>query len=195
MIGVWLEQKDADRAKQILARAEAAVQDVPSTFYVIQAGMCIEQGILDLAHVWLDRAIEKATPDVPVFMLIGEMLVMLGASEMGHEYLERAIQAKQSVGLAYLLRGILCAKDDDLETAERYWNEAEKVARKERDSELEERVQFTRMMFSTPQGLLSLLLNNPRLLDQEGPFGGMPFPFPGFFEEEEEDDDDDEFFI
>jgi len=154
--------------------------------------MCVEQDIPDLARVWLDQAIEKATPDVPVFMLIGEMLVMLGASEMGHEYLERAIQAKQSVGLAYLLRGILCAKDGDLETAERYWDEAEKVARKERDSELKERVQLTRMMFSMPQGLLNLLLNNPRLLDQGGPFGGMPFPFPGFFDDEE---DDDEFFI
>jgi hypothetical protein len=45
-------------------------------------------------------------------------------------------------------------------------------------------------MFSGPQGLFRLLLNNPHLLDQIDPCGGGIFP--GFFDDDDDDYDDDE---
>ena len=194
LIAIWARQGDIERAKQVMAEAEAAVQTIPFVFYVAQAGLCIHADWLDLARTWLDRAIEEAADGDHVYTAIGEMAVMVGAVEIGDEYLERAIEAGQDVGQVHLLRGVLSARGGDMDTAHRHWKEAEKVARKERDRTLQEGVEAARMVFGMPPSLRSIMLSDPSLLDQGGPLGRLPFPFLGFLDDEDEDDDDDGFF-
>jgi hypothetical protein len=132
----------------------------------------------------LERAVEKAPGDAPIFAAIGEMAVMTGALEIGREYLERAIEADQEPGQMHLMLGIVSAKEGDRQMAERHWKEAEKIARRDRDRNLQQRVETARVVFTAPPGLADLMM---RL--GEGPFGGPRFPdFP-------DDEYDDDFFF
>jgi tetratricopeptide (TPR) repeat protein len=186
IINAWIWQGDADRAWAAMSQAEATIETIPFAFYIMQASHCIESDYDELVYPWLERAVEKAPPGEPVFTAVGEMAVMAGASEIAREYLERAVEARQEIGQAYLMLGILSATaDHDLDAANRYWNRAERVARKERDAELDERIDMARAMFSAPFGLFDLLMRAPFLppgIDLDG------FPFD-FFDEEDDDDD------
>ena len=84
-----------------------------------------------------------------------------------------------------ILGFLSAAVDSDLDTANRMWNKATKVARMEGDTELLERIEIARSVFSAPRGLFNLL-------------GGMPFStgcsdlddfyLDDFFDEDDDDD-------
>jgi tetratricopeptide (TPR) repeat protein len=186
MIHAWFDVDRPDRAWEMLENAETAVEVVPYEFYLAQASYCIAEYIEDVVRPWLERAIEKAPLGVPILVVIGEMAVMEGASEIGQEYLERAILIDQEPGQAYLMLGILAAREGENKAADQYWKQAEKIAHTTHDEDLKRRVQEARLLFSGPPGLMRLLS-----AFGEGPFGDVPFP--DFFEDEF-DTDDDEFF-
>jgi tetratricopeptide (TPR) repeat protein len=165
IIHAWLDRGDADRAWQVMTQAEAANETIPFTFYIVQAAYCIESDDDDLAHPWLERAVDKAPPSEPILAIIGEMAMTLGALTIAREYLGRAVKAGQGSGQAYMMLGVLSViTDNDFKTADRYWYEAERIARRERDPDLRERIELARVLFSAPPGLLDLL------------GGGLPYP-------------------
>jgi len=199
VIGIWLEQGDADQAWKAMAQAEAAMDVIPFEFYIYQAAHCIELRHSDLAHPWLVRALEKAPPDQPVLMMIGEMAVMMGDPDIGGVYLWRAIQADQAPGQAYLILGILAAKDGNLREARKHWREAEKIARRTHDAALDRRIALARSVFGGPQGLMELLRRHPSLLEDIDPFAGLPLDSWTKDDEldlfDDDQDDDDGFFF
>jgi len=179
IIHAWLDVGKPDQAWEVMGKAEAAIEMIPCEFYINQAYYCIHRSS-DLARPWLERAVEKAPPDEPVFMAIGEMAVTARAWELAREYLERAIAAGQMLGQAHLMLGIVDTQEGMRRAAESHWSEAERIARQERDGELLERVQMTRLLFSGPPGLASLLMQ----------LGGGPFgpALPDFYDDEGDDD-------
>ena len=184
ILQAWLDREDPERAREVMAQAEAAIEDVPFAFYMSQAALCLESDDEELARPWLERAVEKAPPGEPVLALIGEMAMMAHAPSIAREYLERAVEAGQGSGQAHLILGLLAVlAENDLETANKHWRRTERIARKEGDEELMERLQLARAFFSAPPGLLDLL--------REGPFfpGGVDLDDLGFFDEDVDDDD------
>jgi tetratricopeptide (TPR) repeat protein len=189
IIHAWLDVDQPDQAWETVAKAETAVETIPHVFYIHQAYYCIDRES-DLARPWLARAVEKAPPDEPVLMVIGEMAVTARAWGIAREYLEQAVAAGQVVGQAHVMLGIVEAQEGDLGAAKKHWAEAERIARREGDQDLLERAQMARMLFSGPPGLASLMMS----------LGGDPFDpsFPGFYDEDDrfffdEDDGDDDF--
>jgi tetratricopeptide (TPR) repeat protein len=184
ILQAWLDQEDPERAREVMTQAEAAIEDVPFSFYMSQAALCLESDDEELARPWLERAVEKAPPGEPVLALIGEMAMMAHAPAIAREYLERAVEAGQGSGQAHLTLGVLAVlTENDLKTANRHWRRAERIAHKEGDAELMERLQVTRALLSAPPGLLDLL--------RGGPFfpGGVDLDDLDFFDEDVDDDD------
>ncbi|MFQ5616429.1 MAG: tetratricopeptide repeat protein [Anaerolineales bacterium] len=183
IIHAWLDAKNPDQAWQVMAQAESHIPSIPHDFYQTQAAYCLELNRSDWARPWLKRAVETAPPGANVLVKIGEMAVMLDAHEIAKEYLDRAIKAGQYPGQAYLMLGIMHAKQNDLKTAEKHWSEAEKIAHKNRDNELTERIEIARTIFTGPQGFFDLLMRGL------GPPGFNPFEdFDPFGNEDEYDD-------
>ena len=162
ILQAWLDQEDPERAQEVMAQAEAAIEDISFSFYMSLAALCLESEYEELARPWLERAVEKAPPGEPVLAAIGEMAMMAQAPIIAREYLERAIEAGQSSGQAYLILGLLAVlAEDDLKTARKHWRQAERIARKEGDGDLTERIEIARAYFSTPPGFLELLRGAP----------------------------------
>lgn len=172
LLQAWLDQENTERAREVLAEVEAAVEDIPFAFYMSQATRCLESEEEELARPWLERAVEKAPPGEPVLMMIGEMAMMAQAPTIAREYLERAIEAGQQVGHAQLILGIMAMlADNDLRTAKKHWRQAERIARREGDEELMHRIEITRALFTAPPGLLQMLGDAPFFLDDFDPSG------------------------
>jgi tetratricopeptide (TPR) repeat protein len=188
IIHAWLDVGEPDRAWEMMGKAEAAVEAIPYEFYITQATYCVQQDG-DLARRWLECAIEKAPPGEPVLMVIGEMAVAARAWEIAREYLERAVATGQYEGQAHLMLGVVDAQEGNLRAAEKHWDEAERIARRERDRDLLERAQMARLLFSMPPGLASLLMSLG---------GSSDSSFPDFYDDEDDDffgeDDDDDYF-
>jgi len=191
IIHAWFDVDDPDKAWDTLERAEAAIENLPYEFYLAQVSYCITDYEDEIVRPWLERAVEKAPADAPVLAAIGEMAVMTGALEIGREYLERAIEADQEPGQMNLMLGILSSKEGDNQAAERYWKEAERIAHRDRDRNLQQRVETARVVFTAPPGLADLMMRLGR-----GPFGAGPFlDFPDDEYDDDDDDDDDDFFF
>ncbi|MEE8389578.1 MAG: tetratricopeptide repeat protein [Anaerolineae bacterium] len=182
IIHAWLDMDEPDQAWNMMGKAEATIDVIPYQFYLSQASYCIADYQSKVVRPWLERAVEKAPPDVPIFLIIGEMTATTNHSKISQEYLEQAIAIGQEPGHAHLLLGVIAAQENDRKTANKHWKEAERIARRTRDAELEERVQMTRLSFSGPPGLMNLLMELGA-----GSVGG--FPFPDFFDDEYDDDD------
>lgn len=182
IIHAWLDVDRPEQAWEVMERAEAAIDAVPYAFYVNQAYYCIRRSS-DLARPWLARAVEKAPPGEPVLEMIGEMAVSVQAWDIAREYLEQAVAVGQEAGQAHLMLGVVAIQENDRRTADEQWREAERVAHQERDKELLERVHMTRIWFSMPPELASLMMR----------MGGGPFSDSyadeDFFYDEDEDDD------
>jgi len=182
LLEAWIQQGDVERAREVMAQAEAATEDIPFPFYISQATLCLESKYEELARPWLERAVEKAPPGEPILAAIGEMAMMAQAPIIAREYLERAIEAEQTSGQAYLILGLLAVlADDDLKTAKKHWHQAERIARKERDGDLQERIEIARAYFSMPPGFLDLL--------RDAPFFPEGLDLDDFFDEDVDDDD------
>jgi hypothetical protein len=98
----------------------------------------------------VERAVAKSAPGEPVLVEVGEMATMAGAFDLAEKYLGQALAVNQESGQANLMLGIVAAKQEDLKTAEKRWRTAEKLARQSRDSDLLERVQRARKVYTGP---------------------------------------------
>ncbi|MCB8942245.1 MAG: tetratricopeptide repeat protein [Ardenticatenaceae bacterium] len=186
----WLMLDEDEKAWQALAQAEQAMPGLSATFYLTIAGKCFVADDAKQGQPWLERAVQKATLDEPVFIMIGEMLTLLCPQhyELIEGYLQQAVKANQMPGHAYLLMGILAMHQRDERQAKSHWKTAEKIARRERDQVLLERIQEAKAMFSSPfGGLLSRMMGG----------GGSPLDMlrmMQMLEEMDEDNDEEDLF-
>jgi tetratricopeptide (TPR) repeat protein len=194
VLKAWLEMEEPEEAEKVYARMQTAVSQIPYQFFMHLVAHCLEYGASDIIEPWLERAIAAAPPTENILVIIGELLMFIGDPEMARRYLERAIEAGQNPAEAYFNLGMVAMRLGDRKLADKHWDQASRLARKERNHELLERIQEAKDMFDGPLGmLLSMgeqggmpsLLELTRLL--EGEMGDM-------WEDEEWEDDDDGYF-
>jgi len=161
IISTWLLADEPGRAWDVVTQAEGVEGSLPFQFFIHRAAFCIEHLGQEQARPWLERAVERAPADQPVFMIIGEMAVVNGAGDIAREFLERAIERGQHPGQAHMMLGLLAAMEGDLRDANREWNRALGIARRAGDVELQTRVEYSRAIFSMPAGMRDALLANP----------------------------------
>jgi tetratricopeptide (TPR) repeat protein len=176
IIRAWFDVGHPDEAWRVMSRAEAALETVPYEFYVSQASYCMDY-VDEAVPLWLERAVEKAPPGAPVLTMIGEMAVINRAFDLAREYLERAIASGQQPGQAHLMMGIVALQEGNSAKAEMHWSDALKIARRDHDEELMERVENARFAFHAPPDLLDLI-------NRFGPEPFMDDPFPDFLDDE-----------
>lgn len=187
----YVEADDEAEAWRRANQAEESMGVIPALFYIKVGGYCLANGRPAWAQKWLDKAEAVATKDEPVLVTIGELVLMIpSAAAICEPYLHRAIQAGQEPGQANLVLGILAVKRGDQKAADKYWREARKIARRDKDEALLNAIEQAEMIYRSPLGgLFSRILGgnlDPRLLEQM-----LPDLLGGAFEE---DEDDDEFF-
>ena len=178
VVHAWIDVDEPECAWEMTQEAESTIENIPYEFYFAQAYYCCASQHEAHAQLWLERAIELAPPDVPIFALIGEMAISTEAWSIAKLYLERAIAQEQMLGHTHLLLGILAIQEGDRNAANRYWKKAERIARQESDEELLERIEMTRLYYSGPAGLGRLLMRMGYRMDALG------------FDDDEDDDDD-----
>ena len=191
VLRAWLELEEPEEAERVLAQMETAISQVPYQFHMGLAIHCLMVGLADLAQPWLERAIAGAPPSENILVHIGEILMFTGNSELAEEYLQKAIAAGQEPGHAYLALGMVAIQQGKRDQAEKRWRAAEKLARKQKDRELLDRIEEARMIFSGPLGALFSIMgdNAPNLLELTQLMAG------GIDDEwDEEDWDEDGFF-
>ncbi len=176
IIQAWFDLDEPDEAWSVLEQAETVVDFIPYEFYLAQAHYCIREYVIEVVRPWIERAIEHAPPEAPIYIIIGEMAASAGEVDIGQEYLSQALKINQQPGQAHLLLGILSSIDGDIEKARRHWKQAERIARRNRDTSLEERIEHARILFSAPPGLLDMIL-------RMGPGGPLPLDL---YEDDEE---------
>jgi len=153
IIRAWFGVGEPDWAWDVMEQAEAAVDRIPYSFYLNQASYGIRDYPPEVIRPWLERTIEAAPSDEGILVIIGDMALSADALEIAQEYLERAIEADQKPGNAYLALGMVAARAGDDRTAKRHWRKAARIARRERDRDLKERVRIVRSLFNAPPDL------------------------------------------
>ncbi|MEA3377866.1 MAG: hypothetical protein U9R72_16885 [Chloroflexota bacterium] len=99
------------------------------------------------------------------------------AFDLARRYLGRAIESDQRPGDAHLMLGIVALEEGNTARAEMHWSDALRIARRDNDQELMERVEHARFMFHTPPDLLDVI-------DRFGPELFMDDPFLDFVDDE-----------
>lgn len=159
ILRVWLQNEELDCAWQVLEEAEENVSRIPGKFYISQVEFCLDRLDFDFesVHPLLKRAEEHASPDYPILAEIGELAINHEALEIGKEYLDRAVKQRQHLGRTYLNMGIYYAAIGNFREAERYWNRAEKIARRERNSNLLDKINFIGYVYLEPNGVRQVI--------------------------------------
>ncbi|MFO7679495.1 MAG: tetratricopeptide repeat protein [Chloroflexota bacterium] len=194
VLRAWLEMEEPEEAEQMFARMQTAVSYIPYQFYMNLVVHCLEYGATDLIEPWLERAVAAAPPAENILLMIGEMLMFIGDPEMARRYLERAIEVGQQPAEAYFTLGMVAMRQGNRKLADQHWQQASRLARRERNQELLERIREAKDMFDSPLGML---------LSMSGQ-GDMPSLFEltrmlaedlgGEWEDDEWEDDDDGYF-
>ena len=153
---------------------------IPTDFYVSEGCHALKHERKEQAQRWLERAIQKATPEDNVLVMIGEQAMHVDAP-LAMEYLHKALDARQNPGLAHLLLGILEDRQDNSRASKKHFAEAERIARQTKDEELAMRVKIARNPFA---GIGGGFLQ--RLMEMGGPEA-----LAGLLEEFEEEFNDD----
>lgn len=172
----WFIASDFQAGWQTMLEAEKNIPNLGTTFYAAIAQSCAQNHHLDIAQQWIDRAIEKAPPDEPTYIILGEILSFQpGGEALAQTYLKKALEIGQSVGQAHLLLGLLAARSGEKREAENEWKTAEKIARQTGDKALAERVRQARALFTNPFGFLGRRM---------GGMPGLPDFLADIFDEE-----------
>jgi tetratricopeptide (TPR) repeat protein len=158
IIGILLRLGRDERAWEALLQSEARLDRIPAGFYVAMAENLLKDRRKPQAERWLQRAAEKAAPGEPVLLMIGEMAMDLDA-DLARQYLERAVAAEQEPGQAHLLLGILEENQGNARSSKKHLAEADRIARRTNDSELQERIDAARMMAGGPLAFMERLMN------------------------------------
>jgi tetratricopeptide (TPR) repeat protein len=196
LLHIWISYDNNDKAWEVMTQAEAAIPNMPFQTYLIPAIYCLEIGRVDLARPWLEHVIARSpVEDYPLYT-VGQLLALTPAQDLAKEYLERAIAAGQQAGMAYAALATIAVRQQNLEEAEQYLAQAERIARQSHNPELRQQIDAVRAMMTMPPGMLDFMLNNPNLFGAGGPFGDGPFPnmFGGggmdFLDDDEFDDEE-----
>ena len=180
IIQFWLGEKEEQRAWDVTALAEARDEKVPTNFYVAMAENLLNTRRKTQALPWLQRAVEKALPGEFVLVMIAEMALDIDQL-LAKEYLLKALAAKQMPGHVNLLLGVVEYRLENKRAGNKYFSEAERIARQTGDDDLAHKIQFSRLVADGgPGALLQQLMkgDNKDLLEM----------FLNDFDEEFEDD-------
>lgn len=194
IIHVWLDERQPERAWDIMRRAEAAITGIPYAFYLSQAVYAMEVEI-KMGPPWLDRAVEVTPPAEEPLAKIGQFLALSPFFDIAQDYLERAFAAGQDVVNTCGALAMLALRRGDSQAARRYVRDAEKAARKSKDPKAQQYIAGIRDLLNIPPELLNMMLQGMASGLLGGP-GGLPFPglFGDDFDDDEEWDDDNDFF-
>ncbi|MBN2045108.1 MAG: tetratricopeptide repeat protein [Anaerolineales bacterium] len=162
----WIKMNNSEQAWETIRQLEMQDESIPGEFYLEQALKWREENNLEEANSWIARSIEKAEPDEPAFCWIGERLLDYD-NDLARQYLEKAIAANQLPGQAHLMLARLEDKLGNAKESKKHLNEAARIARKTRDSELADKVELARMMADGPQAFLERMLEmgGPQMVD------------------------------
>ena len=181
IIGAWLADLNEDAAWDLMDRVEERFDDIPLSFYITLGGFCIELNQPEMARKWFDEAIEKAPPEDPPLIVIGDLLIQNQAFDLAREYLQQAADQELAPGYAHASLGILDMIAEDGRGARGHWRKARRIARKNHDDALLEHVQKIRRLFSLPPYLRDLVMSGVQLpfdlLDQGEEFFDDEFGF------------------
>ncbi len=161
----WYRIGDFEAGWQTLLEAEKNIPNLDTPFYAQMAQNSLENQEQTLAQQWIDRAIERASPDTPVYIILGQALeVVKGGETLARTYLQKAIEIGQEVGQAHLLLALLAGRLGDRREMEKEFKTAEKIARQTKDSALAERIRQARNFLSNPFAFLARHFGNGRNL-------------------------------
>jgi tetratricopeptide (TPR) repeat protein len=194
LIHVWLDERDPERAGEVLRQAETAIKDIPVEFYLAQAIYAMEVDVA-MGPPWLDRAIEVSPPADEPLAKVGQLLALSTFTDVAQTYLERAIAAGQEVVHCWTSLAMLALRRGDSQAARGYVRDAEKAARKSRNPEDQQQIKMIRELFDIPPEVLNMMIHGLGSGMLGGP-EGMPL-LPDLiddFDDDEEWDDDDDFF-
>jgi tetratricopeptide (TPR) repeat protein len=194
LIHVWLDERDPERAGEVLRQAETAIKDIPVEFYLAQAIYAMEVDVA-MGPPWLDRAIEVSPPADEPLAKVGQLLALSTFTDVAQTYLERAIAAGQEVVHCWTSLAMLALRRGDSQAARGYVRDAEKAARKSRNPEDQQQIKMIRELFNIPPEVLNMMIHGLGSGMLGGP-EGMPL-LPDLiddFDDDEEWDDDDDFF-
>jgi tetratricopeptide (TPR) repeat protein len=156
IICAWLDVGDTDQAWRAMGHAEATIDTIPYEFYISQASYCMDH-LDEAVPTWLERAVEKAPAGAPVLLKIGRMALVNEALDMAQGYLERALESGQEPGEAHLMLGTIAFRKGNTGRADVHWRDALKIARRNGDQDLEERVEDARLILHAPPDLMDLM--------------------------------------
>lgn len=156
-----------NRAKEVLALAEARFPDIPPVFYVDMAGPLLKHHQKEQADFWLQKAISKAIPTDSILTMIAE-ITMDFDEEVAYEYAQKALAAKENGGQAHLILGVIESKRENKTASRKHFHEAERIARQTNDEELQFRIEAARIYLAGPQAFMRQLMDagGPDLLDE-----------------------------
>ena len=156
-----------NRAKEVLALAEARLPDIPASFYVDMAGPLLKNHQKEQADFWLQKAIAKATSKDNILTMIAD-IAMDFDGDLAYEYAQKALAARENIGQAHVLLGALESKRGNKTASRKHFQEAERIARQTNDEELEYRIETARIYLAGPGALMRRLMDagDPDLLDE-----------------------------
>jgi tetratricopeptide (TPR) repeat protein len=194
ILQAWIALENTAEVEQLVARIETAVPDIPYQFFMQLASFYFQTDQAGATRPWLERAVALAPPSENLLLTIGEMHAMLGDPDIAREYLERAVKAKQEPAHAYFTLGMLAMRQGQLDLAEKQWQIAERLARKEKDFALLNHIEETRFLFSGPLGsMFGEIVEQGPSANLFNMLGQMLDQFDDPWDDDEEMDDDEWF--
>jgi tetratricopeptide (TPR) repeat protein len=156
-----------NRAKEVLALAEARLPDIPASFYVEMTRPLFKDHQKDEADFWLQKAIAKATLKDNVLTMIADILMDYDEAT-AYEYAQKAIAVKENTGQAHVLLGVLESRRGNKSASRKHFHEAEHIARQTNDEELAYRVEAARLYLAGPGALMRRLMDvgDPDFMDE-----------------------------
>jgi tetratricopeptide (TPR) repeat protein len=167
IISFWLRVGSNKRAWEITSQAEERFRNVPTDFYIDLAQNLIKAGRKDEVQPWLQRAVEKAAPEESVFVMIADMAMDIDIP-LAMNYLQKALDAKQMLGLVHLMMGILEYEQNNKPASRKHFNEAERIAYQTKDTDLANRLEAARLVAQGPDAIMRQLMDigDPDLLNE-----------------------------
>ena len=167
IISFWLRVGSNKRAWEITSQAEERFRNVPTDFYIDLAQNLIKAGRKDEVQPWLQRAVEKAAPEESVFVMIADMAMDIDIP-LAMNYLQKALDAKQMLGLVHLMMGILEYEQNNKPASRKHFNEAERIAYQTKDTDLANRLDAARLVAQGPDAIMRQLMDigDPDLLNE-----------------------------